>query len=128
MSTVTHINPPDLHVSPVFSQGTVCEAGRTLYVGGQNGTDHNGEITGDIAQQTAQAMQNVLSVLTAAGAGPEHVARLAVYLAADADLDAAYGAAMEVWGSHPTAVTVLRVAALGRPEALIEIEATAALP
>ena len=128
MSTVTHINPPDLHASPVYSQGTVCETGRTLYVGGQNGTDGKGDISGGIAEQTTQALRNVLSVLAAAGAGPEHVARLAVYLVADADLDAAFGAAMAVWGQQPTAITVLRVAGLGRPEALIEIEATAALP
>ena len=27
MSTVTHINPPELHTNPAFSQGTLVEAG-----------------------------------------------------------------------------------------------------
>jgi hypothetical protein len=45
-----------------------------------------------------------------------------------ASVDEAYGAAMQVWGAHPTAVTVLHVARLGRPGALVEVEATAAIP
>ena len=34
---------------------------------------------------------------------------------------------MRVWGPHATPITVLFVAALGRPEALVEIEAVAVL-
>jgi enamine deaminase RidA (YjgF/YER057c/UK114 family) len=126
MSTITHINPEDLHSNPVFSQGTLVEAGRTLYIGGQNGTDASGAIVaGGIAEQTAQAMRNVLSVLEAVKAGPENVAKLNIYLTADADLNAGYGAAAEVWGNHPTAITVLRVAAIARPDALVEIDGIA---
>jgi len=40
--TITHINPATLHRNPVFSQGTLAEGGRTLYVGEQNGTDAGG--------------------------------------------------------------------------------------
>ena len=126
--TVTHVNPPGLHTNPAFSQGTIVETGRTLYVGGQNGTDAAGEIVeGGIAEQTAQALRNVLAVLDAAGAGQEHVARLAVYLDPDADLMAGFAAVGEVWGPHPAAVTVLRVG-IARPGALVEFEAVAALP
>ncbi|CAO5234794.1 RidA family protein [Frankia sp. AgKG'84/4] len=127
MSTVTHLNPPGLHTSPAYSQATIAAAGRTLYVGGQNGTDGEGRISGGIAEQSRQALRNVLTLLEAAGAGPEHVAKLTIYLAAGVDPAAAYAASAQVWGPHPTAVTVLLVAALGRPEALVEIEAVAAL-
>ena len=126
--TLTHINPDGLHASPAFSQGVVAEGGRTVYVGGQNGTDADGVIAGGIAEQTAQALRNVLAVLDAAGAGPEHVARLTIHLHADADLHAGFAASREVWGDRPTAVTVLRVAGLARPDALVEIDATAVLP
>jgi 2-iminobutanoate/2-iminopropanoate deaminase len=128
MSTVTHVNPPALHSTPVFSQGTVVETGRVLYVGGQNGTDRTGEITGGLAEQSAQAMRNVIAVLNESGVGPEQVAKLNIYLAADADIQAAFGASAEIWGPHPTAITVIRVAGLARPEALVEIDAVAALP
>jgi len=61
--TITHINPPELHTSPVFSQGVLAEGGRTLYIGGQNGTDATGAIVpGGVAAQAAQAMRNVLAV------------------------------------------------------------------
>jgi enamine deaminase RidA (YjgF/YER057c/UK114 family) len=126
--TVTHVNPAGLHTSPVYSQGVLTEGGRTLYVGGQNGTDANGALVGGIAAQTEQAFRNVLAVLAAVGAGPEHVVKLTIHLTADADLGAGFAAAQTVWGDHPTAITVLRVAGLARPEALVEIDAIAALP
>ena len=126
--TLTHVNPDQLHTSPIFSQGVLAEAGRTLYVGGQNGTDATGAINGDIAEQTVQAFRNVLAVLGAAGAGPEHVAKLTIYVHVDADLNAGFAASGDSWGDQPTAITVLRVASLARPEALVEIDAIAVLP
>ena len=127
MANVTHLNPDSLHKNPAFSQGTIVETGRLLIVGGQNGTDAEGSIAGDATAQTKQALLNVLTVLDAAGAGPADVARLGIYVAEGVDIDEAYSVAGAVWGPHPTAIVVLRVAALGRPEALVEIEAIAAL-
>lgn len=127
--TITHINPEGLHTSPVFSQGVLAQGTRTLYVGGQNGTDATGAIVdGGIGPQTAQALRNVRAVLAAAGAGPEHVVRMAVHVREDADLNAGFAASREAWGDHPTAITVLRVAGLARPDALVEIDAVAVLP
>jgi enamine deaminase RidA (YjgF/YER057c/UK114 family) len=126
--TLTHVNPELLHASPAFSQGVIADAGRILYVGGQNGTDATGVITGGIGEQTAQAFRNVLAVLAAAGAGPEHVAKLNIYVHVDADLAAGFAASRGSWGNRPTAITVLRVAGLARPEALVEIDAIAILP
>jgi 2-iminobutanoate/2-iminopropanoate deaminase len=129
MSTITHINPADLHTNPAFSQGVLCEAGPTLYIGGQNGTDATGAIVaGGMAEQTTKALQNVMSVLAAAGAKPEHVVKMTIYLAADADLDAGVAATAATWGRHPTAISVIRVAAIARPDALVEIDAVARVP
>ncbi len=124
---ITHLNPAALHRNPAFSQGTIAPAGRTLYVGEQNGTDAAGMIAGGLHEQTVQALRNVLAVLEEAGATPDDVAKLTIYLDAAVDPNDAYRASMEVWGPRPTAVTVLKVAALGRPEALVGIEAIAAL-
>jgi 2-iminobutanoate/2-iminopropanoate deaminase len=126
--TLTHLNPDQLFTTPIFSQGIVADGGRTLYVGGQNGTDSDGAIEGDTAEQTRQAFRNVLAVLEAAGAGPEHVAKLTIYLHADADLEAGFAASRDSWGEQPTTITVLRVAGLARPEALVEIDAIAVAP
>ena len=53
--------------------------------------------------------------------------RLGIYLVQGHDAREAYAAAQRIWGPHPTAITVLFVAALGDPRFLVEIEATAAV-
>ena len=123
--TVTHIIPDSLHKNPAFSQGTLVEGGRTLYVGEQNGTDAEGRITGDYADQTRQALRNVLTVLAEVGADQSNVAKMTIYIVEGQDANAGYAASAEVWGYNATAVTVLIVRALGRPEALVGIEVIA---
>jgi len=124
---ITPVDPPTLHSSPAFAQGMIVPAGRTLYVGGQNGTDGDGVLLDGLGAQTAQAMRNVLAVLAAAGSGPELVAKLTVYLDPGVDPGEAFAATRAVWGEHRTAVSVLAVAP-ARPGALVEVEAVAAVP
>jgi enamine deaminase RidA (YjgF/YER057c/UK114 family) len=71
----THVDPEELHRNPAFTQGVIAPAAPTLYVGGQLGTDSTGKLLGGIEAQTTQAMQNVLTVLAAAGTGPQHVVK-----------------------------------------------------
>jgi 2-iminobutanoate/2-iminopropanoate deaminase len=124
---LTAVDPPQLYSSPAFAQGMIAPAGRTLYIGGQNGTDSEGTLLEGLEAQTEQALRNVLAVLAAAGTGPENVAKLTIYLATGIDPTAAYAATSTVWGNHRTAVTVLAVTP-ARPGALVEIDAVAALP
>jgi 2-iminobutanoate/2-iminopropanoate deaminase len=123
----TPIDPPQLHHNPAFTQGMIVPAGPTLFVGGQNGADSNGELLDGLEAQTEQAMRNVLAVLAEAGTDAEHVAKLTIYLAAGLDPAAGYAAARSVWGDRRTAVTVLAVTP-ARPGALVEVEAVAAVP
>lgn len=123
----TAVDPPQLAHSPAFAQGMIVPAGRTLYVGGQNGIDKDGALLDGLEAQTAQAMRNVLAVLAEAGTDADHVAKLTIYLAAGVDPAPAYAATGSVWGQRRTAVTVLAVTP-ARPGALVEIEAVAALP
>ena len=125
--TVTHLNPATLHRNPAFSPGTIAPAGRMLYVGEQYGTDATGRTTGGLDEQTAQALRKVLAVLEEGGASIEDVVKLTIHPVESADANEAYRASAEVWGMHPTAVTVLKLPALGRPEALVGVEAIAAL-
>lgn len=67
-------------------------------------------------------------MLAEAGADQSHVAMLTIYLQAGGDVTAGYQAAAEVWGQHPTAITVLQVPGFARPEALVEIDALAVVP
>ncbi|MGJ4842944.1 RidA family protein [Leifsonia sp. Le1] len=123
----TPVDPPGLHASPAFAQGMLVEQGRTLYVGGQNGTNAEGALLDGLQAQTEQALRNVLAVLAEAGSGPEYVAKLTIYLAVGVDPGEAYAATGAVWGTHRTAVTVLSVTP-ARAGALVEIEAVAAVP
>src|SRR6187402_685808 len=125
--TLTHINPEALHTSPYFSQAVLAEGTRLLFIGGQNGTDDTGTITGGMREQTAQAYRNIRAILESVGGGPEHVARIGILMRDDADMEEGLAGSEDAWGDWPTAITFARVTALARPEALVEIEAVAVL-
>ena len=126
---ITHLNPGSLFRNPAFSQGTVIPAGSTIViVGGQNGVEANGEVVGGgIGPQTEQALRNVIDVLAEAGATPDDVAKLTIYLVEGVDLNEGFAATRAVWGDRPTAVSSAFVRGLARPECLVEIEAIAAV-
>ena len=86
----------------------------------------------DFIAQTRQALKNIVAVLAAGGAEPDHIVRMTWYvaiwtsiLAAKAELGPAY---REVMGDHFPAMALVEVNRLVEPEARVEIEATAVLP
>jgi len=118
-----------------YSNGVVVTgAGRLLFVAGQIAWDAEQRLVGrgDFAAQFRQALSNVAAVVAAAGGRPEHVVRLTLYatdkrpyLAHLKEVGEAYRA---ILGRHFPAVALVVVADLLEEGALIEIEATAALP
>ncbi|HYO14214.1 MAG TPA: RidA family protein [Thermoanaerobaculia bacterium] len=109
----------------------IAARGRLVFVAGQIGW--NPETlrfeTDDFAEQTAQALRNVVAVLRKAGAEPRHVTRMtwyitnkAAYLAATREIGRAW---REVMGRHYPAMSVVVVAGLLEDRAKVEIEATA---
>lgn len=126
--TLEHINPEGMHSNPAFSQATLVSGGRTLYIGEQNGVDTAGAIVpGGARAQAVQALEQVKAVLAAVGATQSDVAVLRVLYGRDVELQDIMSASMEAWGPHPTALTVVQVHALARPDALVGIEAVAHL-
>lgn len=125
--TIQQVNPDTMHTNPAYAQGTIAPAGRTLYVGGQNGVDAEGTLLEGAEAQVAQAMRNVLTVLDAAGASQKDVAKLTIYLHPSLSGESGFAAALPIWGQHATAITVVQVAGFARPGVLVEIEAIAAL-
>jgi enamine deaminase RidA (YjgF/YER057c/UK114 family) len=125
------LQPDGLVVSPAFSHVAIVPPGATtIYVGGQNGVDSTGKVvSGDIAEQSSRAIDNASIALEAAGASLADVVQWTVLLVADADLNTAYGAIAPRLARNgaPALVTAARVAALGVPEALIEVSAIAAV-
>jgi enamine deaminase RidA (YjgF/YER057c/UK114 family) len=132
MAAIERLSPAGMHHNPAYSQGIRLPASaHHILVGGQNGVDAEGRITGegDLAAQTSQALANVAMVLEAGGARPEDLVSLSIYLVGDLDLRPAFGAWMAFWAGRgpPPAVKMLRVAGLANPAFLIEIEALAAV-
>lgn len=128
---ITLLQPAGLVSSPAFSHVAIVPAGATtIYVGGQNGVDSSGAVvSSDVAEQSVRAIDNASTALEAAGASLDDVVQWTVFIAADADLGAAYGAVASrlARDSAPPLVTVALVAGLGVPGALIEVSAIAAV-
>jgi enamine deaminase RidA (YjgF/YER057c/UK114 family) len=124
---------PDGWTPPGGYANGVAAEGRTIFVAGQVGWNARGVFeTDDLVGQVEQALTNIVSVLRAGGAGPEHLVRLtwyvtdkADYLARRPEIGEAY---RRVIGRHFPAMTLVVVAALLEDRALVEIEATAVLP
>ena len=75
---VEFLNPDGLPRNPAFSNVAVVSGSvRTIYIGGQDAVDAEGNIVGigDIAAQTEQVLRNLRTALAAASAGPEHVVK-----------------------------------------------------
>ncbi len=116
-----------------YSNGMVAE-GRLLFVAGQVGWEPTGsppKFPATFAGQFSQALSNVMAVVRTAGGGPEHLARLTVYVT---DKHEYLGALKEIgaaWrehlGKHFPAMALVQVAGLVEDGAKVEIEATAVL-
>ncbi len=127
------VNPPDAWNSTQygFSQAVVAAPGEMVFVSGQVDWDRDQRIGHhDLAAQTPGAFANLVRVLTAAGASPEDVTALRIYIVADASDDtSAVSAALRATfgpGSGPAATWIM-VRGLADPEFLIEVEATAVI-
>jgi enamine deaminase RidA (YjgF/YER057c/UK114 family) len=132
MTDIQLLRPEGLVASPAFSHVAVVPPGATtVYVGGQNAVDQNGDLVGgtDVAAQTRQVMANLATALDAAGAGIEHLVSVSVVLVAGVDVQAAYAAAAPslVSAKVPPLVSGALVSGLGVPGALVEVSAIAAM-
>lgn len=125
---ITHINPDELHKNPAFSQAVLVEGGKTLYIGGQNGTLADGKMSGStLASQTEQALKNMITILKSVGGSQQNVVKQTIYVVKGQDIKEGYAATQKAWGNFPTAITFVFVDSLGVPGALVEIDAIAVL-
>ncbi|MCY3506482.1 MAG: RidA family protein [Chloroflexi bacterium] len=128
--TITPINPDTLHRNPAFSQAiTVDGPHRTVYVGGQNAVDVDGNVVGqgDVEAQAEQVARNLQAALAAAGATLDDVVKLTIYLVEPHSAFPAYGAFQRVWGmpATPPTISLLYVSGLFQPDFLLEVDAVA---
>jgi 2-iminobutanoate/2-iminopropanoate deaminase len=118
----------------MYSHGMVAPGGEIVVVAGQVGVGAGGAVaTGDVGAQTKQALENVRTIVEAAGCTMGDIVRLQTFLTHAEDIPGFMRARGEVFpGYFPDGVyppnTLLVVTRLVRPELLVEIEAMAVKP
>ncbi|VTU16800.1 RutC family protein [Variovorax sp. PBL-H6] len=119
--------PPKGYANGVAARGTM------IFVGGQVGWNAQQQfVSDDFIAQAGQALRNIVEILSAGGAGPEHMVRMTWYVTDRdeynrrlAELGPVYRDAM---GRNFPAMTCVQVAALVEASAKVEIEVTAVIP
>jgi enamine deaminase RidA (YjgF/YER057c/UK114 family) len=131
MNKPVSVNPETLARPRGYSHG-MKGGGDVLFVAGQIGWDREGRMVApDLVLQFAQALDNVLAVVTAAGGAPESIARLTIFVTDKQEyrqrareLGEAYRQRM---AKHFPAMSLVEVKSLLEDDARVEIEATALL-
>ncbi|MCA0374370.1 MAG: RidA family protein [Gemmatimonadetes bacterium] len=124
---------PDGWTRPRGYANGVVARGRQVHVAGMIGWDAQERFhSDDFGAQARQALANVVAVLQAAGATPQHIVRMTWYVVDRAEYKAALptvGAAFrELIGHYDIAMTAVQVVALIEERARVEIEVTAVIP
>lgn len=125
------IQPDGWKPAKGYANGVLTDDGR-LYIGGQIGwTGDQVFKAHDFIGQMEQALKNIVAIVEKAGGKTTDIVRLTwyvtdkkAYLADQRGVGEAY---RRVMGHHFPAMTMVVVAGLVEDEALVEIEATAAL-
>lgn len=118
---------------PIGYSNGVAARGRQVYVGGQIGWNGQCQFeTDDFVEQVRQTLKNVVAVLAAGGAGPEHVTTMTWYFTDKVEylsnLKGIGQAYREIMGKNFPAMAAMQVTALIEDRAKIEIQAIAVVP
>ena len=131
--TVHTILQPDGWARPKGYANGVAAEGRLVFVGGQIGWNGQGQFeTDDFVGQVRQTLQNIVDVLAAGGARPEHVVSMTWYVTDKREYLGSLAAMgrvyREIMGRNFPAMAVVQVIALVEDRAKVEIQATAVVP
>lgn len=129
--TLEYINPNDLPTPETYTQVVVATGSKLVFIAGQEPEDIHGALVGrgDLATQARQVYANLGRALAAAGAGPQHVTRITIYVVnykRDECLPVIEEARKAFFGAHKPADVVLGVETLS-PGYLIEVDAIAVI-
>jgi enamine deaminase RidA (YjgF/YER057c/UK114 family) len=133
--SVTLLNPEGLPKPDAYRQLSVATGSKLVFLAGQVARDADGRPVGegDFAAQVEQCYLNIATALAGVGGSFDDVAKLTVYVVDwSAEkmplLGEGVGRAAAKLGIDPVKpITLLGVAALGEPDLLVEVEATAVL-
>jgi reactive intermediate/imine deaminase len=120
---VRPLEPPPGSIPLSSARSSAIDAGDYVYISGQTGQYPNGDIPADFAAQAAQALDNIKSIVTAAGLGLQNIVYIKVYLQDVHDYDRLNFVFAKYFPDTPPARAVLGVARV--PQSSIEIDAVA---
>ena len=128
----TIVNPKSLGAPSGYANGLITE-GKLLFIAGQIASNENQEIVSDdFVEQFDKALENVVTVVTAAGAEPANIARLVIYVTNKTEYRERRREVGERYrkhmGKHFPAMVLVQVAGLLDDAAKVEIEGIAVLP
>ena len=125
------INPDGLYGPSSYTHVIVATGGRLVFIAGQAANDASGNLVapGDLAGQARQAFANPGRALAAAGARPDQVARITIFVVGHRPefLLLIEAARIEVFGNHKPTDTLVGIETLAEPGYLIEVDAIAAV-
>ncbi|WP_327256407.1 RidA family protein [Streptomyces sp. NBC_01244] len=132
---VTLVNPNGLPKPDVYRQLSIATGSKLVFLAGQVARDAEGRRVGegDFAAQVEQCYLNIATALAEIGGSFDDVAKLTVYVVDWSPekmplLGEGVSRAAAKLGIDPVKpITLLGVAALGEPDLLVEVEATAVL-
>jgi enamine deaminase RidA (YjgF/YER057c/UK114 family) len=123
------INPDEIDPPLTYSHVVVAAGTRMVFVAGQVAEDETGNIvgSGDMAAQARQVFANIGHALAAAGARPDQVTKLTIFVVGyrREHLALIERGRVALFGDHKPTDTLVGVAALSRPEYLLEVDAVA---
>jgi enamine deaminase RidA (YjgF/YER057c/UK114 family) len=124
---------PEGWAKPLGYSNGVAARGRQVFVAGQIGWNAQGQFeTDDFVGQFRQTLENVVAVLAAGGAGPEHITTMTWYFTDKreylANLKGVGEAYRAVIGRNFPAIAAVQVVALVEDRAKVEIQAIAVVP
>ena len=116
---------PDPYAPYLLSQAI--RAGDLLYVSGQAAVGDDGQIVapGDFDRQADRAMRNLQSVLVAGGSSLSSIVKVTIFLTSMSHFPNIVELRRKWFTAPYPADTIVEVAALYSPDAMIEIEAVA---
>ena len=110
-----------------YSHGMVSSAGsRLLHTSGIVPTRPDGTVPATLAEQAERVWQTITALLQEGGFATADVVSVTTYVVPDQDLAAVMAARDRALHGHLAASTLVVVAALARPEWLVEIAVVAA--
>ncbi len=129
------VNPDCLPKPDVYRQLSIARGSRVVFMAGQVARDAEGNPVGegDLAAQVEQAYLNIGRAMSEIGGSFDDVAKLTVYVVDWSPekfplLGEGVARAAEKLGVDPVKpITLIGVSALGEPDLLVEVEATAVL-